>query len=57
VARFVSAAWAAAIVLSTLTTGWHYVTDVLAGVGMALGAQWLASRIVRAMTHAHAQRA
>lgn len=27
--------WAALIILSTLSTGWHYLTDVLGGVGVA----------------------
>jgi hypothetical protein len=33
------------IVLSTITTGWHYFTDVLAGIGVALFAQWSALRL------------
>jgi membrane-associated phospholipid phosphatase len=50
VGRVVAALWAAVIVLSTLTTGWHYLVDVAAGVAVALGAQRLAARIVRAMS-------
>jgi len=50
VGRAMAAAWAAVIVLSTLTTGWHYLMDVIAGVAVALGARWLSARIVQAMT-------
>jgi len=35
--RWVALAWAALIVFSTLTTGWHYVVDVLAGLAVAAG--------------------
>ncbi len=39
-----SAAWAALIVVSTLTTGWHYLADVLAGVAVAFASQGIAAR-------------
>lgn len=45
--------WAGLIVLSTLTTGWHYLADVVAGFAVALGsytfsARWLRPRLVPA---------
>jgi hypothetical protein len=33
--RFLSAAWLLLLVISTLTTGWHYVFDVLAGLAVS----------------------
>jgi membrane-associated phospholipid phosphatase len=32
--RWASAIWASMIVVSTVTTGWHYVVDILAGVAV-----------------------
>lgn len=40
-ARHPIAIWAALIVVSTLTTGWHYVIDVVAGLAVA-GLTWFA---------------
>ena len=34
--RWFGAALAALIVISTVTTGWHYVSDVLAGLALTL---------------------
>lgn len=41
-------AWALAmlICISTVTTGWHYGADVLAGLGVALPSAWLARKCV-----------
>lgn len=33
--RWIAALWAALIVVSTVTTGWHYIVDVLAGLAVA----------------------
>ncbi len=43
----VSGAWATVIVASTLTTGWHYLADVLMGLVVAFGAYVLAGWIHR----------
>jgi hypothetical protein len=36
--------WAGLIVLSTLTTGWHYLADVICGLVVAVGAHVVAAR-------------
>ena len=47
VLRWLALAWSGLIVVSTVTTGWHYVVDVIAGFGVAglsvLGAKAFAS--------------
>ena len=38
-ARWLSSLWAGLIVVSTVTTGWHYVIDVVAGLVIS-GTAW-----------------
>jgi len=45
--------FAGVIVLSTLTTGWHYFVDVLGGFGVASISMWIASRMSH-VPHANA---
>ena len=45
--RVVSAALCAAICISTVATGWHYVIDGFAGIAVATIAQLVASRALR----------
>lgn len=40
--RWVAAVWAALIVVSTVTTGTHYVVDTIAGLALCVAAQWTA---------------
>jgi membrane-associated phospholipid phosphatase len=40
--RWPSAVWVVLIILSTLTTGWHYVSDVVAGMAVAVASLGLA---------------
>ncbi len=40
--RWVAATWAALIAVSTVTTGSHYVVDVVAALALCLAAQWVA---------------
>ncbi len=47
VVRWVAGIWAALIVVSTVTTGWHYIVDVLAGVGVAACSAMLAKGFTR----------
>jgi membrane-associated phospholipid phosphatase len=35
------------IILSTMTTGWHYFSDVLAGAAIAAVAAWLPTKLIR----------
>jgi membrane-associated phospholipid phosphatase len=39
---------AALIIVSTMTTGWHYGVDVIAGVAIAAGSTMLAGRFLQA---------
>ncbi len=52
--RWLAAFWAAAVVLSTVTTGWHYLVDVLGGLAVAAGAAWGARVLVRSRERAGA---
>jgi membrane-associated phospholipid phosphatase len=45
----IAVAWSALIVVSTLTTGWHYPVDVLAGIAIALAAHGVASASLRTL--------
>jgi membrane-associated phospholipid phosphatase len=45
--RIPVAALSGLIIISTLTTGWHYLVDVLAGLVLAVGALVLSKRILR----------
>jgi hypothetical protein len=49
--RWVGVAWASIIVAATMTTGWHYVIDVLAGVVVVIASRMAA----RAVTNAEAR--
>jgi membrane-associated phospholipid phosphatase len=44
--RWLAAIWAAAVAASTVTTGWHYLVDVLAGILLAYLAAFAARSIV-----------
>ena len=52
--RILVAIFAAMIVLSTLTTGWHYFVDVLGGIAVSAISVWAASAL-RFSPKAHAQ--
>jgi len=41
-----TALWSVLIVASTLTTGWHYLVDIIAGVAVAFGAHFFVERFV-----------
>jgi membrane-associated phospholipid phosphatase len=45
--RYVSLAVATAICLSTATTGWHYVVDIIAGLAIAVTCHYLALALLR----------
>lgn len=45
--RWVAVAWAAGVTWSTLGTGWHFVSDVLAGLVFSAAAATVAGRISR----------
>lgn len=47
--RWFALAFAIAICISTLTTGWHYLTDVFGGAAVAFTAQALSSWIMKRM--------
>jgi hypothetical protein len=45
----IALAWGALIVVSTLTTGWHYLVDVLAGIAVAVAAHGVAGASLRTL--------
>ncbi len=45
----IALAWSALIVVSTLTTGWHYLVDVLAGIAVAVAAHGIAGASLRTL--------
>lgn len=45
IVRGIAAAWTTLILVSCITTGWHYASDVLAGVGMSLLSAYAARRV------------
>ena len=49
--RYPAIAAAALITVSTMTTGWHYGVDVIAGLSMALLTTWLADLVVSHAGH------
>jgi hypothetical protein len=47
VIRWLAAFWAVGVMISCVSTGWHYSVDVLTGLIMALSMTWLARVIIR----------
>jgi membrane-associated phospholipid phosphatase len=47
VVRWCGAVWAAGIICSCVTTGWHYTSDVIAGLLLSLLAAWVVRLILR----------
>lgn len=47
VVRWGAAVWAAGIIFSCVTTGWHYTSDVIAGLLLSLLAAWVVRLILR----------
>lgn len=48
--RIVGGLMAALVAISTVTTGWHYVVDVIAGFAVAAAALWIARWVVAPAT-------